>query len=620
MSASAPMRHRGRWVVAGLVAVAVVLGGYAVVQVGFSDPDADPDALAAPESVQDYQAPDAVAVSWAVTPGADSYLVTIADQPAMTVPSEACSDEFCYLGLGVRMFAPDWYGQTISATVQAQQGDLRSGPSQPVDLTIPEPGTDDGPISSLTGGALDPLYVDDGSDVPRLAPEWVATVLELNALRDRYPQITGEGVSVAVIEFDAIEPDHPHLPRGLAPSIPIGPDGPITDMDPATLADHHANQVAGIIVGTGRIPGLAPGVTLTTYATKSTTSPDNVAAAIEHAVAAGADVVNVSLSVQPDWIEAETRNRLQAAVSHARDVGVLVVAGSGNWGGTPNQNSPQWCGFGHYERHQSPLPAFFQHSYSVGASTPAGTRWHCSVDPYLADPSVHPGFPNPVSALAPAAPFPTLPSTQLLAAYEAMLAGAQLPPSTIQAHLQDSYFFDSGTSGAAPIVTSVAALVMQADPTLSIDGVEEILDQAQDAEGVIQPVRAVELALGTEPDGSPRNTPVPLPTPNLAEPCGGAVPEGAYPTPEEAIGACLSIAYPDEDLEDVYSGACEPNAPTTGMFCSTAVAVDGERRNYSVLDGDFGGNYLMEHRPEGWVIIDGAVCDLSGCDIPEYWP
>ncbi len=101
----------------------------------------------------------------------------------------------------------------------------------------------------------------------------------------------------------------------------------------SALDDHgHGTHVAGTIAqathnGEG-VAGVAPGVTLVPYKVLSAHgggSSDRIAAAIDHAVDAGVDVINMSLGGPPSAV-------LTKAADAAAEAGVLVVAAAGNSG------------------------------------------------------------------------------------------------------------------------------------------------------------------------------------------------------------------------------------------------------------------------------------------------
>ncbi len=147
----------------------------------------------------------------------------------------------------------------------------------------------------------------------------------------------GGGVKVAVVDT-GIALTHPDLMvAGGECTVPGETPG---DFGP--LGGDHGSHCAGIIAARGTPPtgirGIAPGAALYSFRVFPTSTPDNpeqgasnfaIAKAIDRAVAAGCDLVNLSLGGgQPD---AAT----EAAIQDARNAGAVVIAAAGNDGRQP---------------------------------------------------------------------------------------------------------------------------------------------------------------------------------------------------------------------------------------------------------------------------------------------
>ncbi|MCA9538336.1 MAG: FG-GAP repeat protein [Myxococcales bacterium] len=139
---------------------------------------------------------------------------------------------------------------------------------------------------------------------------------------------TGEGVIVAVLDvgFNFSGPD------GLANVLP-GHDFCDNDDDPVVLGDAHAMTVSNMMGvrtdnGVG-VAGLAPGVSILPVRWCSQ------AAAIDWAVAQGADIINISSNA------AQPNQRIADAIARALEANVLVVTGSGN-DGHADPGYPSW--------------------------------------------------------------------------------------------------------------------------------------------------------------------------------------------------------------------------------------------------------------------------------------
>jgi subtilisin len=136
----------------------------------------------------------------------------------------------------------------------------------------------------------------------------------------------GTGVKVGVVDT-GVGP-HPHLTV-------TGGENTVEGEDPGEFEDNgatHGTHVAGIIAARGSAPnglrGVAPGVTLFSYRVfpKDSEQASNfaIAKAIDRAVAAGCDLINLSLGGGPP------DPTTSSAIHDARQAGTLVIAAAGN--------------------------------------------------------------------------------------------------------------------------------------------------------------------------------------------------------------------------------------------------------------------------------------------------
>ena len=164
---------------------------------------------------------------------------------------------------------------------------------------------------------------------PLVEPPWPLARLRPDLA---WPLTTGQGVTVAVVD-SGVSADHPTLRGKVSPGKDfLSPDGE-GDCD----ENGHGTLIGGIIAGRShtsagfQFHGVAPDATVVPVRVlrdqrRSFESDlsDRIAEAIRWAVDVGdADVVNLSLTT-PDTAE------LAAAVRHALDSGVVVVAAAGN--------------------------------------------------------------------------------------------------------------------------------------------------------------------------------------------------------------------------------------------------------------------------------------------------
>lgn len=182
-------------------------------------------------------------------------------------------------------------------------------------------GTADAAIDPLRGvqWALDAIHLGEpGSPAQQAAP-------------------AGEGVLVAVID-SGVEASHPDLQGRVVqgPDLVDGPGGPD---DP----NGHGTHIAGIVAaasdnGIGG-SGVAPAariLAIRVLDASNVGTPANVAAGINAAIDAGADVINLSLN----WsAHSAALIHVTAAMQRAADAGIAVIVASGN-GAQPRCEEP----------------------------------------------------------------------------------------------------------------------------------------------------------------------------------------------------------------------------------------------------------------------------------------
>lgn len=170
-----------------------------------------------------------------------------------------------------------------------------------------------GPGVALAGAASDPLR----------SAQWALDAIHLQPQRAQ----TGAGALVAVIDsgVDAAHPD-------LAGHVAAGPD--LIDGGAPDDPTGHGTHIAGIIAATAGNgiggAGVAPAariLAVRVLGVDDNGSAANVAAGINAAVDAGADVINLSLN----WAHAaQDLAPVTAAMHRAADAGALLVVAAGN--------------------------------------------------------------------------------------------------------------------------------------------------------------------------------------------------------------------------------------------------------------------------------------------------
>ncbi len=142
----------------------------------------------------------------------------------------------------------------------------------------------------------------------------------------------GTGVTVAVVDC-GIDLKHPDVRVSGGKNTVVGE----IETDFGDNGAHHGTHVGGIIAATGKVPGVAPGVTLRSYRVfakhvdgkKDQASNFAISKAIDRAVADGCDLINMSLGGGPP------DDAIRSAIADARAAGTLVIVASGNDGRQP---------------------------------------------------------------------------------------------------------------------------------------------------------------------------------------------------------------------------------------------------------------------------------------------
>ncbi|MFI8190296.1 type VII secretion-associated serine protease mycosin [Streptomyces sp. NPDC085946] len=278
----------------------------------------------------------------------------------------------------------------------------------------------------------------------------------------------GKGVRVAVIDT-GVDDENPQLAAAVDEAAGLdllaGKGGDPTDDEVG-----HGTKVAGIIAarpraGTGFV-GLVPNATVIPVRQNDADSSgdsDSMARAIDHAVARGADVINIS---QDTTKPLSGTSALAESVRRALARGVVVVASAGNDGLDGKARNT--------------YPAAFEGVLAVASSDRNNERA---------------AFSQPGSFVGVAAPGVDIVST--------VPGGGQCT--------------DSGTSFSAPFVAGVAALLKEKHPDWTpaqiVTQIEQTAERSVNGHddfvgwGVVDPVRAVQDSDLADPPSSPTPDP-----------------------------------------------------------------------------------------------------------------
>ncbi len=253
---------------------------------------------------------------------------------------------------------------------------------------------------------------------------------------------TGRGVLVGQIDT-GVDEKHPDLAGRIAAQRDFTGDG-----------NGHGTQVAGIIAGSGiasggKYRGIAPDAQLVVAKALGADgggATSNVIAALEWAVNQGVKVVNMSLGFNGP---ADGTDPLSMAVDAATARGCLVVVAAGNSG-------PDASSIG--------APAAARTALAVGAIDRAGQVTLFSSRGPTADGRSKPDLVAPGEGIV---------SCRAQASAGRMIEGYYTP--------------SSGTSMAAPHVAGAAALLLQANPALTVDELIDALLTAAPLESTSDP-------------------------------------------------------------------------------------------------------------------------------------
>jgi serine protease AprX len=272
------------------------------------------------------------------------------------------------------------------------------------------------------------------------------------AIRLPADDVEGEGVAVALIDTGVTRGND--LGDRLLVRVDLTPDGHGYDRY------GHGTHMAGIVAGDGassggRWAGVAPEAEIVSVKVAGWDGATDVSAVIaalqwvvSHRARYGIRVLNLSFGT--DSVQGYAVDPLNLAVERAWAAGILVVVAAGNGGPEPGSIAK---------------PADDPYVLTVGAADVRGTA--TPRDDAVAE----------FSALGPTGD--GLDKPDLLAPGITIVSNSA-PGSTVhqfrpEARVGTRYFKGSGTSQAAAIVSGVAALLFEADPSLSPDEAKSVL-------------------------------------------------------------------------------------------------------------------------------------------------
>jgi serine protease AprX len=281
---------------------------------------------------------------------------------------------------------------------------------------------------------------------------WEPNLAWRKAIRLGQVNVSGSGVTVALLDTGVSDVDD--LGRRVDARIDFTPNGAGED------EYGHGTHLAGVIAGNGsdsggKWRGVAPGahlISIKIAGRDGSTDVSVVIAALQWIVT-HRDLYNIrvlNLAFGTDGVQPYALDPLDAAVERAWAAGITVVVSAGNRGSSPGTINK---------------PGDDPYVITVGAADLNGTtdRSDDQVAPFSSRGPTQDGFEKPDLV----APGITIVSTRSV--------GSTIDQQHPDALVGDNYFKGTGTSQAAAVVSGVAALMYDVNPSLKPNQVKGML-------------------------------------------------------------------------------------------------------------------------------------------------
>jgi len=282
--------------------------------------------------------------------------------------------------------------------------------------------------------------------------------------------LTGQGVTIAILD-SGVDGTHPDLPYGskviqnvrLNPALNTAPGfvypAPVEGVQNTDLVLGHGTFVASVAAGTGAASGglyrgIAPGASILAlsagdfYIINVLEGFDYI---LDNAARFGVRVVNCSWGSEGAF---DPDDPVNIATRQLFDSGITVVFAAGNYGPAPDTLN---------------MYAVAPWVIGVGSTNRFGALSSFSSRGIFEEILYHPTLVAPGEGIIAASPV-ALNAVYGVVGVENPSAGVTVPPG-----LASYYSVSSGTSFAAPHVSALVALVLQAQPALSPASVKRIL-------------------------------------------------------------------------------------------------------------------------------------------------
>ncbi|RKG92826.1 peptidase S8 [Corallococcus sp. CA053C] len=316
-------------------------------------------------------------------------------------------------------------------------------------------------------------------------------------------QTTGAGIGVGIIDsgLDGTHGDFPHVSRNVkvvAPLVDVGVGGALyLDTPNSDLTSGHGTHCASIIGGSGARSGgahqgVAPGANLIGVGTGDALSILFALEGFDFLMDPDVRETHNVRVISNSWGTSGSHfapfDPISIATKRAYDLGMVVVFAAGNEGSSPDTLNPY-----------SASPCVISVAAGTSRDTTAATNPLLSQDKpgELADFSSR-GIPGDAYHH----PDITLPGVNIVAARA--LTGTIVQPylGLDGLHPEPFYTAISGTSMAAPHMSGVAALLLEVNPSLNMDGVLAAVTStarpmfATDATGATRQLETWEVGAG----------------------------------------------------------------------------------------------------------------------------
>ena len=179
--------------------------------------------------------------------------------------------------------------------------------------------------AAILVGTLAALSIPTAANADELSDgQWYAAFLKLPMA---HRVSTGTGVTVAIVD-SGVDAHHPALEGRVISGADFSAGGQTSSGDGRTDSNGHGTQMAGLIVGRGKVLGVAPAAKVApvnALITSGTVGSARLAEGIRWAVDHGAKVISLSSAGDDDPL-------LKQTIEAALTADVVVVAGVGNTG------------------------------------------------------------------------------------------------------------------------------------------------------------------------------------------------------------------------------------------------------------------------------------------------